>query len=258
MDLQIRDHLFIVGGAGSGFGKAIAEGLAAEGARIIAIARKEDPLKALQAIATDQIRILSGDIMQTATQQQAIGMAGGELIRGLVVNAGGPPAKMVMETTLADWDEAYRSLLRWKVELTQSLLPALMDAGYGRILYIESSAVKEPLENLVLSNSLRVAVTGFVKTLSREIAHTGVTMNILAPGSHNTAAIERIYLKKSEQEKVGLDVVRTQALTQIPVGFLGEPADFASLALWLLSPASRYITGETITVDGGRTRGIFG
>jgi 3-oxoacyl-[acyl-carrier protein] reductase len=134
----------------------------------------------------------------------------------------------------------------------------MMQAGYGRFLYIESSSVKQPLENLVLSNSFRVAVAGFVKTLSREIAASGVTLNILAPGSHNTPAIERIYQKKSEQTKMDPETVRKQAAEQIPVGFLGDAADLASLALWLLSPASKYITGQTISVDGGQVRGIFG
>jgi 3-oxoacyl-[acyl-carrier protein] reductase len=129
---------------------------------------------------------------------------------------------------------------------------------YGRILFIESATVKQPLENLVLSNSLRAAVVGMVKTLSQEIASTGVTLNVMAPGSHNTPAIDRIYKKKSEQTGLPFEQVRAMAIQQIPVGFLGEAADFASLAAWLLSPYSRFITGQTISVDGGAVRGIMG
>jgi 3-oxoacyl-[acyl-carrier protein] reductase len=129
---------------------------------------------------------------------------------------------------------------------------------YGRILFIESATVKQPLENLVLSNSLRAAVVGMVKTLSQEIASTGVTLNVMAPGSHNTPAIDRIYKKKSEQTGLPFEQVRATAIQQIPVGFLGEAADFASLAAWLLSPYSRFITGQTISVDGGAVRGIMG
>jgi 3-oxoacyl-[acyl-carrier protein] reductase len=258
MDLKIKDQLFIVCGASSGFGKAIAEALTAEGARIIAIARNEDKLKDLQASAPDRIRVLAGDITQIDTRGKLLALTIEENIHGILVNAGGPPAKTVMETTLEDWDAAYHQILRWKVELTQSLAPKMMKARYGRILYIESSSVKQPLENLVLSNSFRVAVVGFVKTLSREIAASGVTLNILAPGSHNTPAIERVYQKKIEQTKMDPDTVRKQALEQIPVGFLGDAADLASLALWLLSPSSKYITGQTISVDGGQVRGIFG
>jgi 3-oxoacyl-[acyl-carrier protein] reductase len=258
MDVKIANQLFVVCGASSGFGKAVAEALAGEGARVIAIARNEDKLKDLQAAAPGLIRILAGDITESNTRERLLALVSEEQIHGVLVNAGGPPAKTVMETTLEDWDTAYRQLLRWKVEFTQALAPRMVRAGYGRILYIESSSVKQPLENLVLSNSFRVAVVGFVKTLSREIAASGVTLNILAPGSHNTPAIERIYQKKSEQTKTDPETVRRQAAEQIPVGFLGDAVDLASLAVWLLSPVSKYITGQTISVDGGQVRGIFG
>jgi 3-oxoacyl-[acyl-carrier protein] reductase len=158
---------------------------------------------------------------------------------------------------MEDWDNAYKTILRWKVELTKALVPKMIQQQYGRVVYIESSSVKQPLENLVLSNSLRVAVVGMVKTLSQEIAGTGVTLNIMGPGSHNTPAIDRIYKKKSEQTGLSFDEVKQNAIKQIPVGALGEANDFASLALWLLSPLSRFVTGETITVDGGAVRSIL-
>jgi 3-oxoacyl-[acyl-carrier protein] reductase len=125
------------------------------------------------------------------------------------------------------------------------------------MLFIESASVKQPLENLVLSNSLRVAVVGMMKTLSQEIAHSGVTLNVLGPGSHDTPAIERVYRKKSEQTGQDVAAVRQSAIAQIPVGFLGNAADFASLAVWLLSPHSRYLTGQTITADGGSVKGML-
>ena len=258
MNIEISNQLFIVGGASSGFGKAIAEALIAEGAHIIAIARGEEKLLALRSAAPNQVEILAGDLSNPSILQSLINKVGDRQVHGILVNAGGPPAKTVMETTLEDWDNAYQTLLRWKVALTQAFVPAMIKYGYGRILYIESSTVKQPLENLVLSNSLRVAVVGMVKTLSQEIAKSGVTLNIIGPGSHNTPAIDRIYKKKSEQTGVPFDEVRAAAIQQIPVGALGEAADFASLAIWLLSPLSRFITGQTITVDGGAVKGIMG
>lgn len=257
MDLQVKNHLFIVGGATSGFGKAIAEALINEGANIIAVARGEEKLKALQAIAPTQVEIIAGNIAEQQTIDQLKTKVAQRQLHGMVVNAGGPPAKTVLETTLEDWDNAYQTLLRWKVSLTQTFVPAMMERKYGRVLYIESSSVKQPLENLVLSNSLRVAVVGMVKTLSQEIAKSGVTLNILGPGSHNTPAVDRIYHKKSEQTGLPFDEVKEKAIAQIPVGALGEASDFASLALWLLSPMSRYITGETITVDGGAVKSML-
>jgi 3-oxoacyl-[acyl-carrier protein] reductase len=257
MDLQLKDQLFIVGGASAGFGNAIALALINEGANIIAVARGQEKLDLLKAVAPSRVTLVTGDIAESAVVEEIIKVVGSRQLHGMVVNAGGPPAKTVMETTLADWDDAYKKILRWKIQLTQAVVTKMMPYKYGRIVYIESSSVKQPLENLVLSNSLRVAVVGMVKTLSQEIAATGITLNVMGPGSHNTAAIDRIYHKKSEQTGTPFAEVKQKAIQQIPVGRLGEAADFASLALWLLSPLSRYVTGQTITVDGGMVKGIF-
>jgi 3-oxoacyl-[acyl-carrier protein] reductase len=257
MDLHITGQLFIVGGATSGFGKAITQALLAEGASVIAVARGEEKLLEMQA-AYPNLEILVTDITKPAAIAALQHLVGNRQVHGIVLNAGGPPAKQTLETTLEDWDNAYQSLLRWKVALTQAFVPNMIKAGYGRLIFIESSSVKQPLENLVLSNSLRVAVVNMVKTLSLEIASSGVTLNVLAPGSHNTPAIERVYQKKSEQLGTDAALVRELAIKAIPVGKLGSSEDFASLALWLLSPQSRYITGQTFSVDGGMVKGIFG
>jgi 3-oxoacyl-[acyl-carrier protein] reductase len=257
MDLGIKNQLFVIGGATSGFGKAIVDALLKEGANIIAIARGEEKLKTLQASASKQVEILAGDISDSVVIEQLVKIVGDRPLHGMVINAGGPPAKTVLETTLEDWDAAYKNILRWKVEITQAFVPKMMAQNYGRIVYIESASVKQPLENLVLSNSLRVAVVGMVKTLSQEIGKSGVTLNILGPGSHNTPAIDRIYKKKSEQTGSPFEEVKQKAIMQIPVGALGEADDFASLAVWLLSPMSRYITGQTITVDGGSVKSML-
>lgn len=258
MDLGLQKQLFIVGGATSGFGKAITLALVNEGALVVAIARGLDKLAELQLIAPTQIQILAGDLAEEETLSRLLELINNQPVHGMVVNAGGPPAKMVLETTLDDWDKAYHSILRWKIALTQAIVPKMVKAGYGRIVYIESVSVKQPVENLVLSTSLRLAVVGMVKTLSQEIASTGVTLNILGPGSHNTPAINRLYTKKAEQTGLHFDQVKELGIQQIPVGKLGEAADFAGLAIWLLSPQSRFITGQTITIDGGAVKGIMG
>jgi 3-oxoacyl-[acyl-carrier protein] reductase len=257
MDLAIKNKLFIVMGATSGFGKAIAEALLQEGALIIAVARNEEKLKILATTAPNQVEILVGDITENSTIVALIAKVGDRQLHGMLVNAGGPPAKTFLETTLEDWDIAYKNILRWKVAITQAFVPKMIAHQYGRVVYIESSSVKQPLENLVLSNSIRVAVVGMVKTLSQEIAKTGVTLNILGPGSHNTPAIDRIYHKKSEQTGLPFNEVKERAIQQIPVGVLGEAHDFAGLAIWLLSPMSKYVTGQTITVDGGTIKSML-
>jgi len=258
MDLGIKNQLFIVGGATSGFGKAVATALIKEGADIIAIARNTDKLAALKAGAPAQVEMVAGDITQKDIIDKIAAAIGSRQLHGMLVNAGGPPAKTFLETTLEDWDAAYLAILRWKVDITQRMVPRMKEQHYGRIVYIESSSVKQPLENLVLSNSLRLAVVGFVKTLSQEIARSGITLNVMGPGSHDTPAIERLYTKKAEQTGLSAAETRKQGIQQIPVGALGKPEDFASLAVWLLSPASGYITGQTITVDGGMVKSVFG
>jgi len=258
MNLAINNHLFIVGGATSGFGKAIATALISEGASIIAVARNKEKLIQLQSAAPAQIDILSGDLSDPLLLPQLVALVGDRPLHGILVNAGGPPAKTVLETTLADWDHAYQLLLRWKVAITQAFVPTMVANGYGRLVFVESVSVKQPIENLVLSTSLRLGVVGMVKTLSQEIAKSGVTLNVLAPGSHDTPAVDRLYHKKSEQTGMPFNMVKEAAINNIPVGSLGDPNDFAGLALWLLSPASRFITGQTITVDGGSVRGIMG
>ncbi|MEO5682731.1 MAG: SDR family oxidoreductase [Chitinophagaceae bacterium] len=258
MDLLIKNQLFIVGGATSGFGKAIAAALIKEGANIIAVARNNDKLQQLKAGTPAQVETVAGDITQKDVLEKIAATVGARQLHGILVNAGGPPAKTFLETTLEDWDTAYQQILRWKVAITQQFVPNMKEHHYGRFVYIESSSVKQPLENLVLSNSLRLAVVGFVKTLSQEIAKTGITLNVMGPGSHDTPAIERLYVKKAEQTGLSAAETRQQGIQQIPVGALGKPEDFASLAVWLLSPASGYITGQTITVDGGMVKSIFG
>jgi 3-oxoacyl-[acyl-carrier protein] reductase len=258
MNLELNGQLFIVGGAGSGFGNAIAQSLIKEGARVIAVARGKTNLENLLNKYPEQVEIVSCDLAEISGVDEVLKVVGKRQLHGMLVNAGGPPAKTVMETSLEDWDQAYKMLLRWKIYLTQQVMPAMEKNNYGRIVFIESSAVKQPLENLVLSNSIRLAVVGFVKTFSQEVAHHGITMNVLAPGSHDTAAMERIFRKKSEQTGLPPEEARKAHIQKTPLGSLGSATDFATLATWLLSPFSRYVTGETISVDGGVIKGTFG
>jgi len=257
MDLQLQDKLYVVTGATSGFGRAIAESLIAEGAHVIINARRKEKLIEFQNLNPNQIEILCGDITTDATISALVNMVGERQLSGLVVNAGGPPAMSFVKSNISDWDDAYESLLRWKVKLTKELLPVLQKDQSGRIVYIESASVKQPIENLVLSNSLRLAVVGFVKTLSNEVGHTGITMNIIAPGYHNTAAMDRLFINKSETLKISKEAAKQNFEDEILAGKMGDPKDLASLACWLLSPYSKYITGQTISVDGGLIKSVF-
>jgi len=258
MNLKISGKLFIVGGATSGFGRAVTASLAGEGAIIITIARGNEALQELQKKYPDNIEILCADIMHPDTKEQLLTIINGRQVHGMLINAGGPPAKTASEATLEDWDTAYKTVLRWKIDMMQALVPGMINNNYGRIVFVESASVKQPMENLVLSNSMRLAVVGYVKTLSQEISKYGITLNVLAPGYHVTAAMNRLLKKKTEQTGSTEESVVSEYINQTSVGFLGAPEDFASLATWLLSPHSRYITGQTISVDGGVVKGTMG
>jgi len=257
MDLQLKNKLFIVSGASSGFGRAIASMLSQEEAQVIAVARGMDKLKVLQE-EHPGIEVLALDITQPESLDRLLESVGERDLNGIVVNAAGPPAKAFLETNMGDWDQAYRQILCWKVDLVQTFLPLFEKNNYGRYLFIESISVKQPVPNLVLSTSLRMAVTGFVKTLSDEIALKGITANVMAPGMHMTPALERLIRKNSEVEGISFEEAKEKIIDGVPVKKTGSVDDFGSLALWLLSPWSSYITGQTISVDGGAVRGSMG
>jgi 3-oxoacyl-[acyl-carrier protein] reductase len=255
---QKMDSLFLVCGASSGLGRAIAEALLKDGAQVIAIARREALLQQLAARYPGQVEVFPFDVTADEAHQAVLVHLAGRPLSGVLVNAAGPPVKAFLETSLDDWDQAYRQLVRWKIALTQALLPRMLEEGYGRMLFLESVTVKQPLENFALSNSMRLAVVGFVKTLSQEVAASGVTLNVLAPGYHATDRLKEVFEKKSQQKGISIEAARREMEAELPVQALGRPEDLASLAAWLLSPASRFITGQTISVDGGLVRGTFG
>ena len=258
MNLGIQGQLFLVGGASGGLGKAVLERLLQEGARVIAIARGLAKLQSLKREHPGQVEILAGDITKSEVINQVVDLVGERVLSGILVNAGGPPAMPVLQTTMKDWDQAYQSVFRWKVELIKKLISGLLSNNYGRIVFIESMTVKQPLENMVLSNSLRLAVVGFVKTLSQEIGDQGVTLNILGPGYHHTTRIDELLKKNSQLKGISKEEVKKGFEKQIKVGYMGKTEDFGSLAVWFLSPVSGYITGQTISVDGGVILGTMG
>jgi 3-oxoacyl-[acyl-carrier protein] reductase len=239
-------------------GRAIAEQLLEEGAKVIAIARREKKLNELEKAYPDLVTTVTGDLAKDETHNAIETAIGNDQLHGVVLNSGGPPALSPLETAIYDWDQAYKSVMRWKIELCLRLVSYFTTNNYGRILFIESRSVKEPLPSLVLSNSFRAAIVGFAKTLSQQIGKDGVTVNVLAPGSHETPAIKRVIKKREQDTDESYEEIKKQMEDSIPVGRFGKAEEIGSLAAWVLSPHAGYVTGQTISHDGGSIKGLFG
>lgn len=259
MDLQLSKQRFLVFGASSGFGRAIAEALLSEGASVIVTARRKDTLNELAQAYPNQTEVVTGDVLEEATLDTLAGkIKYGNQLHGLVLNSGGPAATAAIETDIKQWDEAYHSVMRWKIDFINRILPHLREYEYGRILFIESQSIKQPIPNLTLSNSYRAGIAGYAKTLAQELAPEGITANILAPGAHMTPAINRVIEKQSEKQGISFDQSRENLEQGIPVKRMGKAEELASLALWLLSPLSAYVTGQTLSHDGGKNQSLWG
>ncbi|WP_116127333.1 SDR family oxidoreductase [Lewinella sp. IMCC34183] len=254
MELGLAGSAYAVGGASSGLGRAIAERIIAEGGKVVGLARSRDTLQELADQYGERFISFPTDF----TDPAAVSRAGDELVRrgvaGCVFNAGGPPLGQVDELTMEDWDSAYYSTLRWKVQLIQAVLPMMRERKSGKLLFLESVSIKQPIDNLVLSNAFRAGVAGFVKTLSREAGPQGITVNIIAPGYHDTERIGSVLQKAADLKHVDRRQIEDEFLSEVPLHVLGQPEDFAGVAAFLLSPFARYINGQTITIDGGMVR----
>jgi len=258
MDLQISEQRFIVCGASSGFGEAIAKQLLIEGASVVLVARRGDLLREKFSHFNEKTEIVEGSLIYSETLDKIEKSARSTPLQGILFNAGGPPTGTPLQTEMDDWDAAWHLVMRWKVDLALRLAPIFRDNNYGRMLFIESRSIKEPIPSLTLSNAFRAGVAGFAKSLAREVAPHGVTVNILAPGAHKTPAIDRVIKNNSSVRGVSYEKAEEEMKQSIPVGRMGTAEELASLASWLLSPHSGYVTGQTLSHDGGAIQGLFG
>jgi 3-oxoacyl-[acyl-carrier protein] reductase len=244
MDLGLQGRTAVVCGSSSGIGLAIAEGLAEEGGHVAMFARRRDLLeREAERIGGLAVR---GDLTNPQDLQRLIDRTleafGG--IDVLVVNGGGPPRGPAIGLEAAAVEAAVELLLLSAVRLVGLCLPHLEASGHGRIVCIESSSVREPVENLVLSNAVRPGVVGWAKSLARELGPRKVTVNTIAPGRIDTARIAEIYPNGPSEED----------LAPIPLRRLGTPREIANVVCFLASDQAAYVTGATIPVDGGLTR----
>src|SRR5256714_313621 len=263
MNLGLKNKVALVAAASRGLGRAVAEELAAEGAQLVICSRSEEKInqaakeiaeahdaKALAAVA---------DVSNPEDVRRLTEFAFERLgrIDILVTNSGGPPAGPFESFGVEQWEAATRLLLHSSVELARQVLPGMKERRWGRILNVTSIAVKQPVDNLILSNSLRAAVTGMARTLANEVATFGVTVNNIMPGYTRTERVEELARMMAEKEGITAAEFVARWEKEIPLRRLGEPREFAALAAFLVSDRASYITGTSIPVDGGWIRSLL-
>lgn len=260
MDLGLRGKVALVTGSSRGLGRAVAEELAREGCALVVCSRDPEAIAlAAREIASD----IGGDVLPVPanltdpedvirllrTAHDRFGR-----VDVLITNTGGPPAGAFEVHSPAAWGDAIAQNLESVLNLVRGVLPEMKQRQWGRIVNITSIAVKQPVDGLILSNSVRAAVTGFARTLANEVASHGITVNNVMPGYTRTERL--VHLAEHNAQKNGIAVADAYSAweKEIPMGRLGEPAELAALVAFLVSQRASYITGASVAVDGGWIR----
>lgn len=254
MDLGLKNKVAFVAASSQGLGKAVALELAKEGARLVINGRNKENLEKtkleIEKITGREVLALSGDLSKDHERELIIknSVQAYSNIDVLITNTGGPPSGKFEDFKQEDWDNAYRSLLASVVGLINGFLPGMKQQQWGRIIAITSQAVKQPVNNLVLSNSVRASVAGLMKTLSNELGGHNITVNNVMPGYTETDRLKKLMEKNSSF---------ATAKNEIPLGRFGTPEEFAAAVTFLASERASYITGVSLAIDGGWIKNIL-
>ncbi len=261
MKIDLAGRTAVVCGASQGLGLASAIGLARAGANLVICARSEDKIAtAAAALEAEGVEVLGVPTDLTSVEQiDALAGAALERFRTidiLVNNAGGPPPGTFDDLSEADWRSAVDLTLMSAVELTRRLLPAMRAQRWGRIINITSTSVKQPVDGLILSNSIRMAVVGWAKTLANEVGPDQVVVNNVCPGYTTTARLGQLAANIAARDGIAEDRVFENWASMVPLGRLATPEEFANVVVFLASEQAAYVHGTTIAVDGGRSQSV--
>lgn len=247
MDLGIRGRRALITGASSGLGLGCAQALAAEGVEVTISSRSADKLAEAAASIDGVVHVIPADVTERDDVDRLVAAANERMggIDILIANAGGPPPGTFASTDLDAYPAALNLNLLSTIAMCKATVPAMQAQKWGRVVAITSISVREPIDMLILSNTARAGLTGFLKTLAREVARDGVTVNSLQPGLHLTGRLGGIYGD-------GLD----KLAASIPAGVLGDPGDFGRAAAFLCSSSAAFITGVALPLDGGGSHGL--
>lgn len=254
MDLGLKNKTALIAASSQGLGRSVAMELAAEGANVIINGRNKETLEKtkqeIQQSNNIEVFAVRGDLSNAEERDRIVKEILDKFghIDILVTNTGGPPSGKFEDFNQEDWDKAYQLLLGSAVSIIRSFIPGMKKQGWGRIISITSQAVKQPVENLVLSNSVRASVAGLVKTLAGELGEHHITVNNVMPGYTNTQRLRNLIDKNPGFDK---------AIKDIPLRRFGEPEEFAAAVAFLASERAGYITGVSIAIDGGWIKNIL-
>jgi 3-oxoacyl-[acyl-carrier protein] reductase len=259
---DLNDRVALVTGSSSGLGLAAAKALAARGARIALSSRGGRKLEAARrdlAAAGTEVIAVAADVSRQEDLEELVNEVEETLgpIDVLVPNGGGPAAKPALELDDADWQAAVPLALLLVPRLCRLVVPGMIRRGWGRIVAINSVSSRQPIPNLALSNALRPAVLGYLKTLALEVAAHGVTVNAVLPGFTRTARQIELAHMRSEQTGEALDKIVNAPARDTAIGRLAEPEEIGNVIAFLCSPEASYLTGQSIAVEGGYAKGLF-
>jgi 3-oxoacyl-[acyl-carrier protein] reductase len=262
MDLGIKGKTALVVAASKGMGKASAMGLAAEGARVVMCARGEAALKEAAGEVKQktgaEVLALTADASRAADISKVVAEAnrayGGVDI--LVANVGGPPPGPFEQMSDEQWKAAFEQVHLSTVRFIREVLPHMKQAKWGRILAIQSSSVKQPVDGLVLSNGIRPGIAGLFKTLAGDLAPHGITVNLVLPGRIMTDRFKGHQTDRAKRSGISLEKQFELSSADIPMGRIGTPEEFAAMVVFLASARASYVTGTAVQVDGGLIRSV--